>query len=91
MDPYQGGFPHHFSKFSKIEEMLIAHMYPVMKTYHLKGGMICYKDDVLSIEQDIGGLVSSLPLRVEQLLIMIIQKQNTNVTVGYKDFRVQHQ
>eukprot|EP00957_Ditylum_brightwellii_P005013 382098-Ditylum_brightwellii.AAC.1 len=40
--------------------MLIAQVYPVMKTYCLKGGTISYKGDVLNIEQDIGGLVSSL-------------------------------
>eukprot|EP00957_Ditylum_brightwellii_P046943 3562678-Ditylum_brightwellii.AAC.1 len=40
MDPYQDGFPHHFPKLSKIKEMLIACVYPVMKTYPLKGGTI---------------------------------------------------
>eukprot|EP00957_Ditylum_brightwellii_P050575 3835116-Ditylum_brightwellii.AAC.1 len=65
-------------------EMLIACMYPVMKTYCLKGGMIGYKGDVFNIGQDIGGLVSSLPQRIDQLSTMIVQKQNTNVTVGYK-------
>eukprot|EP00957_Ditylum_brightwellii_P169542 12903851-Ditylum_brightwellii.AAC.1 len=54
MDPYQDGFPHHLQKLSKIKEMLIACVYPVMKTCHLKGGMIGYKRDVLSIEQYIG-------------------------------------
>eukprot|EP00957_Ditylum_brightwellii_P180399 13742175-Ditylum_brightwellii.AAC.1 len=45
MDPYQDGFPHHLSKISKIEEMLIACVYSVMKTYQLKGGTIVgYKD-----------------------------------------------
>eukprot|EP00957_Ditylum_brightwellii_P087703 6678792-Ditylum_brightwellii.AAC.1 len=71
--------------------MLIDHVYPVMKTYHLKGGMTGYKGDVLNIEQDIGGVVSSLPQRINQLPIMIVQKRNTNVTVGYKYFRVQCQ
>eukprot|EP00957_Ditylum_brightwellii_P203191 15333592-Ditylum_brightwellii.AAC.1 len=88
MDPYQDGFSHNLPKLSKIKEMLIAYVYPVMKTYCLKGGTISYKGDVLNIEQDIGGLVSSLPQRINQLPIMIVQKQNTNVTVGYKDFRV---
>eukprot|EP00957_Ditylum_brightwellii_P141254 10762035-Ditylum_brightwellii.AAC.1 len=59
-----------------------------MKTYWLKGGMIGYKDDVLNIEQDIGGLISSLPQRIDQLPVMIVQKQNATVTVGYKDCRV---
>eukprot|EP00957_Ditylum_brightwellii_P044534 3377744-Ditylum_brightwellii.AAC.1 len=88
MDPYQNGFLHHLPKLSKIKEMLIACVYLVMKTYHLKEGTIGYKGDVLNIEQDIGGLVSSLPQRINQLPIMIAPKQNTNVTVGYKDFRV---
>eukprot|EP00957_Ditylum_brightwellii_P090899 6921421-Ditylum_brightwellii.AAC.1 len=52
-------------------EMFIACVYPVMKTYYLKGGTIGYKGDVLNIEQDIGELVSSLPQRIDQLLIMI--------------------
>eukprot|EP00957_Ditylum_brightwellii_P133342 10166556-Ditylum_brightwellii.AAC.1 len=53
MDPYQDGFPHHLQKLSKIKEMLIAPVYPVMKTYHLKGVLIDYKGDILNIEHDI--------------------------------------
>eukprot|EP00957_Ditylum_brightwellii_P160407 12211189-Ditylum_brightwellii.AAC.1 len=68
--------------------MLIACVYPVMKTYCLEGGMIGYKRDVLNIEQHIGGLVSSLPQRINQLPTMIVRKRNANVTVGYKDSRV---
>eukprot|EP00957_Ditylum_brightwellii_P032627 2472883-Ditylum_brightwellii.AAC.1 len=40
MNPYRDGFPHHLPKLSKIGEMLIARVYPVMKTYCLDGGMI---------------------------------------------------
>eukprot|EP00957_Ditylum_brightwellii_P025895 1959216-Ditylum_brightwellii.AAC.1 len=72
MDPYQDKFPHHLPKRSEIKEMLIVCVYPVMKTYCLKGGMIGYKSDVLNIEQDIGGLGSSLPQRINQLPIMIV-------------------
>eukprot|EP00957_Ditylum_brightwellii_P048508 3681276-Ditylum_brightwellii.AAC.1 len=43
MDPYQDGFPHHLPKLFKIKEMLIDCVYPVMKTYRLKGGTIGYK------------------------------------------------
>eukprot|EP00957_Ditylum_brightwellii_P055003 4169344-Ditylum_brightwellii.AAC.1 len=35
--------------------MLIAHVYPVMKTYCLKGGTVGYKGDVINIGQDIVG------------------------------------
>eukprot|EP00957_Ditylum_brightwellii_P164229 12503270-Ditylum_brightwellii.AAC.1 len=72
MNPYQDGFLHHLPKFSEIVEMLITCVYPVMKTYHLKGGTIGYKGDVLDIEQNISGLDSSLLQRVDQLLIMIV-------------------
>eukprot|EP00957_Ditylum_brightwellii_P075895 5768634-Ditylum_brightwellii.AAC.1 len=58
MDLYQDGLPHHLPKLSEIKEMLIAYVCPVMKTYRLKGGTIGYKGNVLSIEQDIGGLQS---------------------------------
>eukprot|EP00957_Ditylum_brightwellii_P070547 5359765-Ditylum_brightwellii.AAC.1 len=47
-------FLHHLPKLSKIKEMLITCVYPVLKTYCLKGGTIGYKRDVLNIEQDIG-------------------------------------
>eukprot|EP00957_Ditylum_brightwellii_P172560 13136858-Ditylum_brightwellii.AAC.1 len=40
--------------------MLIACVYPVMKTYCLKGGMIGYKEDVLKIEQDISSWIQRL-------------------------------
>eukprot|EP00957_Ditylum_brightwellii_P027092 2048000-Ditylum_brightwellii.AAC.1 len=42
-----------------------------MKSYCLKGCTLGYKGDVLNIEQDIGGLVSSLPQRIHQFPIMI--------------------
>eukprot|EP00957_Ditylum_brightwellii_P046444 3525149-Ditylum_brightwellii.AAC.1 len=73
MDPCQDGFPHHLTKLSKIKEMLIACVYPVMKSYQLKGGTIGYKGDIFNTEQDIGGLVSSLPQRFDQLPIMIVE------------------
>eukprot|EP00957_Ditylum_brightwellii_P122208 9319371-Ditylum_brightwellii.AAC.1 len=71
--------------------MLIAQVYPVMKTYCLNGDTKGYKGDVLNIEQDIGELISSLPQRINQLPIMNVQKWNTNVAVRYKDFRVRCQ
>eukprot|EP00957_Ditylum_brightwellii_P014999 1130618-Ditylum_brightwellii.AAC.1 len=55
MGPYQDGFPHHLPKLFKREEILIVHVYPMMKTYQLKGGMIGYKGDVFNIKQDIVG------------------------------------
>eukprot|EP00957_Ditylum_brightwellii_P125186 9543839-Ditylum_brightwellii.AAC.2 len=67
IDLYQDGFPHNLSKLSKVKEMLIACIYPVMKIYWLKGSMAGYKGDVLSIEEDIGGLLNSLPQRINQL------------------------
>eukprot|EP00957_Ditylum_brightwellii_P197670 15059486-Ditylum_brightwellii.AAC.1 len=60
MDPYQDGSPHHLPNFSKTKEMLIALIYSVMKIYWPKGGTVGYKGDVLNIEQDIDGLVSSI-------------------------------
>eukprot|EP00957_Ditylum_brightwellii_P074553 5664751-Ditylum_brightwellii.AAC.1 len=33
MGPYQDGFPHHLPKLTKIEEILIVCVNPVMKTY----------------------------------------------------------
>eukprot|EP00957_Ditylum_brightwellii_P165953 12635621-Ditylum_brightwellii.AAC.1 len=91
MDPYQDGFPQHLPKLSETEEMFIACAYPVMKIYCLEGGTVGYKGDMLNIDQDIGRLVSSLLQKINQLPIMVVQKCNMNVTMGYKDFRVQHQ
>eukprot|EP00957_Ditylum_brightwellii_P021079 1588405-Ditylum_brightwellii.AAC.1 len=88
MDSYQDGFPHYLSKPSEIKEILIMRIYHVMKTYWFKEGTIGYKDDILNIEQDIVGLISSLPQWDDQLPIGIVQKQNTNTTAEYKDFRI---
>eukprot|EP00957_Ditylum_brightwellii_P133738 10197260-Ditylum_brightwellii.AAC.1 len=74
MDPCQEEFQHHLPKISKIKEMLTACVYPMMKTYWLKGSMIHYKGGDLSIEQDICGSLSSLPQRIDKLSIMIVQK-----------------
>eukprot|EP00957_Ditylum_brightwellii_P027003 2041662-Ditylum_brightwellii.AAC.1 len=43
MNPNQDRFPHHLPKLSKIEEMMIARVYPVMKTCWLKGVTVGYK------------------------------------------------
>eukprot|EP00957_Ditylum_brightwellii_P203777 15336185-Ditylum_brightwellii.AAC.1 len=75
INPYQDGFLHHLPKPFKIKEMLIACIYPVMKTYWLKGGTIGYKADILNIERDICGLVSSLLQRINQLPIMSVQNE----------------
>eukprot|EP00957_Ditylum_brightwellii_P091052 6932289-Ditylum_brightwellii.AAC.1 len=71
--------------------MLVDRVYPVMKTYRLEGGTVGYKGNVLNIEQDIKGLVMSLPARVNQLPIIIVRKRNSSSTPGFKDFRVRCQ
>eukprot|EP00957_Ditylum_brightwellii_P166623 12683316-Ditylum_brightwellii.AAC.1 len=40
--------------------MLNEHIYPVMKTYWLRGGAIGHNVDVINIAQDIGGWVQRL-------------------------------
>eukprot|EP00957_Ditylum_brightwellii_P200549 15289153-Ditylum_brightwellii.AAC.1 len=64
--------------------MLKACVYPVMKTYWLKGGTVGYKGDVFNIKQDIGGLVLSLLQSINQLLIIIVQKLHISMRVDTK-------
>eukprot|EP00957_Ditylum_brightwellii_P203015 15332872-Ditylum_brightwellii.AAC.2 len=57
MDLFANGYPHHLSKFTQIEEMLIARVYPVMKTYWLQSGTVGCKGNGLNIEEEIQGQV----------------------------------
>eukprot|EP00957_Ditylum_brightwellii_P189319 14409802-Ditylum_brightwellii.AAC.1 len=55
--------------------MLIVRVYPVMQTYGLKGGMLGYRGDILSIDQDIGGCDSGMQ--------RLQSPMSNNTTVSY--------
>ena len=94
MDPVPDGqdYPWHLPQLSEIEEMLIAQVHVIMKCYRLQNGSIGYKGQVLNMEQDVQGMVNSLPLRPETAPIVWIRKptkkKNDGNPAGFKDFRV---
>ena len=54
------GYPHHLPKLNAIEEMSIALVNVIMKSYRLANGTMAYKGQILNIEQDIQSLATLL-------------------------------
>ena len=94
VDPSCGlrrGYPHWLPKLTVIEEMLIARVHVVMKSYILKNGQYGYRGHCLNVEQDISDIfvAAVLPYKVEELPVWIVRKfGQTGLPHDYKDFRV---
>ena len=89
----QGGYPHWLTDIWPMEEMLLARVHVVMKSYILKNGSFGYRGHCLNVEQDLSNIYPfvRLPHRPQDLPILIIRKANEAVPEGYKDFRVRRQ
>ena len=51
MDPFPNGYPTDLPELTEIEEMLIARVHVVMKSYRLENGGQGFKGNVLNMEQ----------------------------------------
>jgi len=100
MDPFPNGYPCNeegpLPRLSQVQEMLIARVHVIQKVYWLQNHAYGYKGNVLNVEQDLTSLATrlgSLPLRVNQLPIVIIcmpiqGPQQGDGPLEYIDFRV---
>ena len=76
--------------------MLIAKAHVVMCMYRLKrSGNVCYKGNVVNIQQDNDALIKSilnprevLPRKISTLPVIWMRKHSENVPDDFSDFRV---
>ena len=65
-----------FSLLTKIEEMLIAHVNPILQVTHARGGQYKYSGHTISFPQDISTIATSLPCLLTDLDILVVRKFN---------------
>ena len=70
MDP--GPQPPILAALSKIEEMLIARVNPILQVTHAHGGQYKYTGHTIFFPQDVTEISCMLPRRVEDLYILIV-------------------
>ena len=95
-DPRPGlrrGYPFWLPKLFAIEEMMIARVSVVMKSYILNNGSYGYRGHVLNLERNLEDLVTAvlLPIRVEDLKVWIVRKLGHDLPTNYKDFRMRRE
>lgn len=75
---------------TKIEEMLMAQAYPIMKIFRLENGSSASHGNVLNVEQDIGEVRSAVfPVLLNELSVLVVRKRNSpGHPVQYKEFLV---
>lgn len=78
--------PQSSQNLSLVEEMLIAHICPIMCIYRKHGGQHGYKGHVINFPQDIKEFLRKLPCNVSDLTILIVHRRGADNT--HKDFRV---
>ncbi|CAG8809976.1 16881_t:CDS:2, partial [Dentiscutata erythropus] len=72
---------------TKIEEMLIAQVFPVMSVYRLRGGQLGYRGNVINFLQDVREFTTRLPRHPSSLDILIVCRQSGDLT-SFRDFNV---
>jgi len=78
--------PNGLQGLTRLEEMLIARVFPVISVYTKPGGQKAYKGHCINFSQVIQELANSLPRYPTELPVMVVSvigKDNT-----YKDFTV---
>ena len=85
MDP--GEVSDELRDLTKIEEMLIARVFPVMSVYRLRGGQHGYHGNVINFPQDVQELATKLPRHPSMLEVLVIRHHATN-SEAFRDFRV---
>lgn len=72
MDP--GPQPKVLSTLTYIEEMLTAHVNPILQVTHAHGGQYKYNGHTISFPQDITAIVNYLPHIISEINILILKR-----------------
>ena len=84
MDP--GIVPEQLRGLTKVEEMLISRVCPIMRVYRKHGGQRGYEGHVLNLPQDVQSFLNRLPSQVADLPVMVVRRHGADDT--HKDFTV---
>lgn len=74
MDP--GEQPYVLHQLTQVEEMIIAHVNPILQVTHSRGGQYKYSGHTISFPQDITTIAKYLPRMLSDLDILIVKRQN---------------
>jgi Helitron helicase-like domain at N-terminus/PIF1-like helicase len=92
-DPFPVDLPRALPTLTTIEEILIARTHVAFTCYRLPGGVLGYRGSVVNLQKDTFKILNQLPLRVNQLPVVLIVKFGTptNPEGGDKEFRVRRE
>ena len=82
---YPGEMVPELSDLTAVEKLLIAQVNPTMTIHRLpRGGQYGFKGHVLNVSQNVGGFITQLPRRVDQLDLIVLKKdQPENLPARY--------
>ena len=75
---------------TKMEEMLIALVQPMMQVQYIKGGQLCCQDYIVNFPQDVSSIVAHLPCLPEEIKAVIIWQDNADMS-HHINFVVHHE
>ena len=81
--------PNELQGLTQLEEMLIAHVFPVISTYTKPDGQKAYKGHCINFSQDIQELANSLPRYPCELPVTVVSVKGKDNT--YKDLTVRRE
>ena len=81
--------PNELQGLTQLEEMLIAHVFPVLSVYTKPGGQKAYKGHCINVSQDIQELANSLPRYPSELPVVVVSVKGKDNT--YKDLTVRRE
>ena len=65
---------------TKMEEMLIALVQPMMQVQYTKGGQLCYQDYIVNFPQDVSSIATCLPCLAGVIKAIIIWQDNVDMS-----------
>ncbi|KAI0690491.1 hypothetical protein BC835DRAFT_1212865, partial [Cytidiella melzeri] len=65
---------------TKMEEMLISPVLPIMQVRYTKGRQLCYRDHVVNFPQDISAIAAKLPRLPEETDTVIIRRDSLDMS-----------
>ncbi|CAG8734746.1 5060_t:CDS:1, partial [Gigaspora rosea] len=80
--------PEELTGLTKIEEMLIAQIFPVVSIYYLRSGQYAYHGNVINFSQDVNEFVTQLPRHSSSLRILVVRHQSVRGQQSFREFNV---
>ncbi len=85
IDP--GEVPEELQNLTKIEEMLIAQIFPVISVYSLRRGQYAYRGNVINFPQDVHEFTTRLSRNPSSLDILIVHHQSASGST-FRNFNI---